>query len=442
MATIHSSTTRSRRRWLFLGLGVTALMLVLAGFDFMPVIVLLGLIYLLLRYGTRPLALSIARLGYSIRWKFEIAIAVVAALFLFSSLVTFGSMDFMHDGLHDIQELGPSRPDEVLRAVDNLNDTQHGFLFSMTPLMGLLGLLIAAVLGAAMAWTVIDPVRRIGQAMRRIAAGDFSQRVEVENNDELGELANQVNHAAAELTSLQEATLAAERARAQQERVVQVSRAEAEERRRISRELHDGLGPSLAAIGNRLRVSRSMVRTDPEAAETGLDEVTESLKGHVQEIRELVYGLRPLALEQLGFSGALKQNMEQFSRDTGIQASTSISEGVALNPHAEVTVFRILQEFLSNVQKHAAATQVDIRLQVMDTGLEIRVRDNGRGFDPRHVASNTDDKGLGLVSMKERAELLGGSLSVQSSPGNGCQVVLYIPSSEVEIGANSNTPGG
>ena len=278
--------------------------------------------------------------------------------------------------------------------------------------------------------------------MRRIAAGDFSQRVEVENNDELGELAGQINHAAAELTRLQEATLVAERGRAQEERVAQISRAEAEERRRISRELHDGLGPSLAAIRNRLRVSRSMVRTDPDAAEEGLDEVTDSLKGHVQEIRELIYSLRPLALEQLGFAGALGQNMERFSRDTGIQASTSISGDVVLNPNAEVTVFRILQECLSNVQKHADATQVDMRLEVMDTGLEVRLKDNGRGFDPAHAFSRTDGKNLGLVSMKERAELLGGSLSVQSSPGKGCQIVLYIPLSEVEVGADSSSSRG
>ena len=152
MTANQSSTSRNRRRWLLLGLGVTALMLVLADFGAMPVIVLLGLIYLLLRYGTRPLARLIARLGYSIRWKFEIAVAVVTLLFLFVSLVTFGAMGFMHSGLHDIQELGPSRSAEVLNAVNDLENTQHGPLFSMTPVLSVLGLLIAAVLGAAMAF--------------------------------------------------------------------------------------------------------------------------------------------------------------------------------------------------------------------------------------------------------------------------------------------------
>ena len=281
------------RKQMILGLGLFVMLLVLAGSGFAPVAVIfvMGLVYLLLRFATKPLSRVIARLGYSIRWKFEIAIGVIAALFAIVSLINFAAMDYMHKELHEIQEL---RPFDVLQAVDKLEDTHHGLIFSMTPYLDVLGVLVAAALGGAIAWSVIDPVRRIGQMMNRIASGDFSQRVEVENNDELGELANRANETSEELAKLQDKILAGERDRALRERIIQVTTAQEEERLRISRELHDGLGPSLAAIGNRLRASQYLVRTNPQKVEHDLEEIATSLKGHVQDVRELIYDLRPL----------------------------------------------------------------------------------------------------------------------------------------------------
>ena len=199
-------TIKQNRLFLFVGLGIAGLMLTLSGFGLIVVIALLGLTYLLLRFATEPLSLFIARIGYSIRWKFEIAIAVIATLVLAVGLISFGAMDFMHQGLHDIQDLGPNQPLAILRAVDDLEDTQHGPLFSLMPVFSVLGVIVAATLGAAMARSVIDPVRRMEEAMHRIASGDLSQRVRVENQDELGELAVQINHAAEELARRQEAT--------------------------------------------------------------------------------------------------------------------------------------------------------------------------------------------------------------------------------------------
>ena len=287
-----------------------------------------------------------------------------------------------------------------------------------------------------------DPVGSMGRAMRRIASGDFSQPVQVDNQDELGELADRINQTSEELEKLQEATLVEERASALRKRIARVTLAHEEERRRLSRELHDGLGPSLAAIGNRIRACRNVVRSDPQEAERELEEITKSLKGHVQEIRELIYDLRPLALDQLGLMGAISQQAERLGQETGAQVSVGGPEDVDLNPFVEVTVFRVVQECLTNVQKHADASQVDVRLQVIDTGLEVRVKDNGRGFDPARVAVGTVEKGIGLVSMQERAELLGGSLSVQSSPGSGCEIVLYVNSGEVGDGAHSSRGSG
>ena len=271
--------------------------------------------------------------------------------------------------------------------------------------------------------------------MRRIASGDFSQPVVVENGDELGELADRINDTARDLGKLQQASLAEERARGLREQINRVTVAQEEERRRISRELHDGLGPSLAAIGNKLRVYSSMIRTDPDGTEQGLGEVTASLKGHVREIRELIYDLRPVGLDQLGLVTALRQYTERFMKDTGIETSFANSGDRIFDPLTEVTIFRVVQECLNNVQKHAKAARVEIGFQTDEAGVEVWVKDDGLGFDPSRAAAGVP-AGVGLLSMNERADLVGGTLTIQSRPGSGCQISLHIPSSEVEVGAN------
>jgi signal transduction histidine kinase len=437
--------------------GLPSLVVLGHGMVIFPLL-LISIIFLFLKLATGVLPRLIARIGFSIRWKVLAAIGIMALLFFLVSLVNFGAMSYMHDELHQIQQL--SSRSQMVRALDALEKTQHGLIFSMTPFLSFLAALVALGLGVAIAWSVIEPVRRMGEAMRRIASGDFSQPLKVENRDELGELANRINHASQELAKLQEATLAEERARALQERIVQVSLAQEEERRRISRELHDGLGPSLAALGNRIRACQHLVHTNPQQAEAELEEIAKGLRGHVQEVRHLIHNLRPLALDQLGLIEAVKQQVEHFSQETGIQTSFNVSSSIVLNPFGEVTVFRVIQECLSNVRKHAGASQVAVELRGVNSGLELRVQDNGRGFNPSNIDPSISlpsaglgqahgkgeprgvSSGLGLVSMKERAELLGGNLSVQSSPGQGCQIILYVPIKEIQIGAHSSPVSG
>ena len=436
--------------------GLTGLMLHRSGFGTVSVVVVLIPIYLFMWLAEKPLSRLIARIGYSLRWKFEIAIAAVSVLFLSVSLISFGSMESMHVGLHDIQDLmdsqrgsasvsegawTPSARSQVRQAVDSLEGSRHGLLFSMTPILGALGVVTAAVLGAAMAWSVVDPLRAMGFAMRRIASGDFSEPVEIDNRDELQELAEHINLTSQEIERLQASTLAEERARALRDRITHVTLEEEEERRRISRELHDGLGPSLAAIGNMVRASRRIVRTDPTRAEEQLGDIADSIKGHIRDVRQLVYDLRPLALDQLGLEGAIRQQLDHVKHQTGARCSLSTTGGAVPGPLAKVTIYRVVQECLTNVLKHAAASEVHVSLNTTGDGAEVEVRDDGVGFDPASVASAGMGKGVGLLSMRERAELLGGSLSVESSPGNGCLAVLYIPLREVEVGTDPNSPG-
>jgi signal transduction histidine kinase len=208
--------------------------------------------------------------------------------------------------------------------------------------------------------------------------------------------------------------------------MAQATLAQEEERRRISRELHDSLGPSLADLSNRLGVCRQLVRGDPAKAETGIDEVSGLLRGYIKEIRELINELRPLALDQLGLAGALQQYLERFRDESGIQASMTVEGSLTADPLTEVTIYRVVQESLTNVRKHSGATSVQVAMRRLDGSIEIAVSDDGRGFDSEATASRTD-RGLGLTSMRERAELVGGTFTVTSRPGGGCRTVLRIP---------------
>ena len=185
---------------------MAGLLLAKAGFGIISVILLLSILCLLLRFATKPLARFIARLACSIRWKFEIAIAIIATVSLFTGLISVGAMNSMHDELHEIQELGASRPAEVLHAVNELEDTQHGLLFTLTPILSMLGVILGATLGAAIAWSVIEPVGGMGQAMSRIAARDFSRPLWVANRDELGDLADKINQTAQDLAKQEQPT--------------------------------------------------------------------------------------------------------------------------------------------------------------------------------------------------------------------------------------------
>jgi two-component system sensor histidine kinase DegS len=319
----------------------------------------------------------------------------------------------------------------VLPAVNDLEAEQHGILGS-TPLFGLLAAPIILGLGIAVAWSIIGPVRRMEEAMDRIAGGDFSQNLDVSNRDELGDLATRINDTAGDLARLHDAALAAERGRALRERIAQVTVAQEEERRRISRELHDGLAPSLAAMGNRMRVCQQLVRREPARAETELADMAGGLKQHIQEIRHLIYDLRPTTLDQLGLDEALRQLVARH-RQSGLEVALTSSSSTHLSPLAEVTVLRVVQECLTNVEQHAEASKVTVSVRVANGEAVAVVEDDGRGFDVESTSAL--GLGVGLLSMRERASLVGGTVDIESERGSGSRVTLRIPTTEAANGA-------
>jgi two-component system sensor histidine kinase UhpB len=202
-----------------------------------------------------------------------------------------------------------------------------------------------------------------------------------------------------------------------------VLRAQEEERRRLARDLHDEVNQALTAILLRLE-ALSQDASGQLAHE--LVQLKSLVSQAMEELLRLARQLRPAALDDLGLVAALEGQLARFSEQTGIQAVLH-SEGApeAIGEDQQTVLYRVVQEALSNTAQHSGATFVDFELRVFPShGVELRVRDNGHGFEP---GSTTDGQGIGLAGMAERARLVGGELTVNSAPGAGTRVRLYIP---------------
>lgn len=203
-----------------------------------------------------------------------------------------------------------------------------------------------------------------------------------------------------------------------------------EERRRLRRDLHDGLGAQLAALIMQAGLARNLLRTDPDAADQELTELREELRSAVADIRRLVYGLRPPALDELGLVGALRARLARLDRggiDTDsptLQVDFVADDALPpLSAAAEVATFRIIEEAVTNVVKHARATQVVVTLRVEAAALFITIGDDGIGL--RTVG---ESNGLGLQSMRERATEIGGTCVVTPNPvGRGTLISVTVP---------------
>lgn len=198
-----------------------------------------------------------------------------------------------------------------------------------------------------------------------------------------------------------------------------------EERKRIARELHDETAQMLAALLIRIRVVQRT--NDPQALARLLEETRGDVGQALEGIRRFARGLRPPALDELGLVPAIESHTRSLQEISGLKIGVE-SEDVSgdLPPQAELATYRIVQEALSNVVRHARATRATVRIARADGRLVVTVEDDGRGFDPGNVMS-TEGGGLGLFGMKERAGYIGGGVEVSSEPGRGTRVRAEIP---------------
>lgn len=203
--------------------------------------------------------------------------------------------------------------------------------------------------------------------------------------------------------------------------------AQENERRRIARDLHDEVGQSLTSLlvglrnvsdADSLEAARSRVEPLRDVASTVLD-----------DIKRLARGLRPSVLDDLGLAPALERLVQDFGRTHGLDVSLEINglTGSRLPEQHEVTVYRIVQESLTNIAKHAQATTVNVAIERLGDELKIAIQDDGRGFVVASAKQMISEGHLGLTGMRERAALLGGWLTIQSQPGQGTQTVSGLP---------------
>jgi signal transduction histidine kinase len=193
-----------------------------------------------------------------------------------------------------------------------------------------------------------------------------------------------------------------------------------EERRRLRRDLHDGLGPQLATLSVKVSAAQNLLKTDLETAESLLAEVKAESQNAISEIRRVVDGLRPSALDQLGLVSALQEFVVQNGNGR-VRITFQAPDALPALPAAvEVAAYRIVTEAVTNSVRHANAQICTIHLSV-NHDMILEVQDDGRGLPiDFHY-------GVGLISMQARAEELGGTFSVKSEPGHGTQVISCIP---------------
>lgn len=196
------------------------------------------------------------------------------------------------------------------------------------------------------------------------------------------------------------------------------------ERRRISRELHDQMGQHLAALGLGLKLLKNS--TPKPSPQWERIQVLQSLTDRIgRDIHHLAMELRPTALDDLGLQAALSNYVEGWGERSGIAVDyhgTGLDDR-RLSPAIETTLYRIVQEALGNILKHAAAKHVSVILQRGAESVSAVIEDDGKGFDPDIVGKSR----LGIVGMRERTALFGGTLSVESAPGRGATVIARIP---------------
>jgi signal transduction histidine kinase len=200
----------------------------------------------------------------------------------------------------------------------------------------------------------------------------------------------------------------------------------AQERKRLARELHDSITQSLYSVGLFADTGLELARASHhEPVREYLSRIATTAQLALAEMRLMVYQLRPTALGDLGLVRALRHRLDSVEERSGIEATLLVEGDIDLNARAEEALFGIAQETLNNVLRHSGASAVTVRLRGERGRTELEVVDDGRGFNPDLAAAAG---GLGLTTMRERAERIGGTLTISAAPGEGTVVRASVPS--------------
>jgi signal transduction histidine kinase len=199
-----------------------------------------------------------------------------------------------------------------------------------------------------------------------------------------------------------------------------------EERQRLAREIHDTLAQGFTSIVMHLEAAEGALPDDLGTLQRHLDRARSTARANLEQARRVVQNLRPDVLEELSLPEAIERTAARWREETGIPlVTTTTGTPIALQRDVEVTLLRAAQEALNNIRRHAQASAVQLTLSYMDDVVVLDVQDNGSGF--AGIEPSPEAGGYGLQAMRERAELCGGSVTVESDPGEGTTVVVSIP---------------
>lgn len=305
--------------------------------------------------------------------------------------------------LAEIIESGPIHTTAIMAAIDNLTEAKVASALFQERMVGLQDRL-AELEGLA------EGLRAIGEE-----SGVVSERLE---------------HSSAFVSShFKDLGVTLESAQQSRALGLHVIRAQEEERRRLAREIHDGPTQLLNSVVLRIDVCQRFFETDMQRLREELQQLKDLVRLSLQEMRKLIFDLRPMTLDDLGLVPALRAFLKDYQAKTGIDTDFVVfGNDRRYDPSFEVAIFRLVQEALTNANKHAGASRVWVKVET--TGgreIKVSVKDDGAGFEPEKVRRDAAGTKFGLVAMKERTELLGGSMEILSAPGQGTKLNFVFP---------------
>lgn len=294
------------------------------------------------------------------------------------------------------------------------------------------------------AYEAFSPISQKQEKMRAEIEGLEQQKQQLEQNqeklqnqiDDLKNKREEISDVLKELTS--EKNTSEEQLKSIRENYsrlmgIKIIERQEEERQRIARDLHDTTVQNLTAMIHKLEFCQQIMDSDPIRARLEMQLIMNSIRESVNDMREVIYNLRPMSFDDIGFKETLLRAVDRFRRNTDVRIDFDVQGDMyPMSPAYELTILRIIQEATNNSKKYSQAEKVEITLSYEDNQICLRICDNGNGFDVQERKSENQNSGFGISMMKERVYLLKGQIDIHSVKEEGTTIEVILPRKELE----------